>query len=249
MPLHDHSSSQYDKDLDAIRSRVLRMGGLVENQIRAAITALGSGDLDQMSRVDVEDHLVNAFEVGIDQDCANIIARRQPAAGDLRMLMGISKIVTDLERSGDEAAKIARMSAAIYRNDMRRIPCIGEIREMGEIAVSMLRMVLDAFVRQDAVAAASIVREDLEIDAKFQGIMRQLVTFMMEDPRTITPSLDVMFIAKAVERIGDHAKNTAEQVIYIVRGTDVRHVTIDQLEREALGGSLDDQPNESTLLP
>jgi phosphate transport system protein len=223
------------------------MGGLVENQIRAAITALGSGDLDQMSRVDVEDHLVNAFEVGIDQDCANIIARRQPAAGDLRMLMGISKIVTDLERSGDEAAKIARMSAAIYRNDMRRIPCIAEIREMGEIAVSMLRMVLDAFVRQDAAAAASIVREDLEIDAKFQGIMRQLVTFMMEDPRTITPSLDVMFIAKAVERIGDHAKNTAEQVIYIVRGTDVRHVTIDQLEREARGGSLDDRPAEGTF--
>jgi phosphate transport system protein len=132
---------------------------------------------------------------------------------------------------------------------MRRIPCIAEIREMGEIAVSMLRMVLDAFVRQDAAAAASIVREDLEIDAKFQGIMRQLVTFMMEDPRTITPSLDVMFIAKAVERIGDHAKNTAEQVIYIVRGTDVRHVTIDQLEREAMGGSLDDQPANGTFLP
>jgi phosphate transport system protein len=238
MPPQDHASKQYDQELDAIRSRVLRMGGLVESQIRAAITALAESNVDQMARIDAEDHLVNAFEVGIDQDCAHIIARRQPTAVDLRMLMGISKIVTDLERSGDEAAKIARMSATIYRNELRRIPCIGEIREMGEIAVGMLRTVLDAFVRQDAAAAALIVREDLEIDAKFQGIMRQLVTYMMEDPRTISTSLEIMFIAKAVERIGDHAKNTAEQVIYIVRGTDVRHVTIDQLEREAMGDSL-----------
>ena len=236
MYLQDHSSKQYDQELDAIRTRVLRMGGLVESQIRAAIAGLAEGDVDQMVRVDAEDHLVNAFEVGIDQDCANIIARRQPAAVDLRMLMGISKIVTDLERSGDEAAKIARMSAAIYKMGMRRVPCVGDIGEMGEIAVGMLRMVLDAFVRQDSAAAASIVREDVEIDAKFQGIMRQLVTFMMEDPRTISASLDIMFIAKAVERIGDHAKNMAEQVIYIVRGTDVRHVTIDELEREAMGG-------------
>jgi phosphate transport system protein len=238
MPPQDHASKQYDEELEAIRSRVLRMGGLVESQIRAAITALAEGNVDQMARIDEEDHLVNAFEVGIDQDCANIIARRQPTAVDLRMLMGISKIVTDLERSGDEAAKIARMSATIYRNELRRIPCIGEIREMGEIAVGMLRAVLDAFVRQDAGAAALIVREDLEIDAKFQGIMRQLVTYMMEDPRTISTSLEIMFIAKAVERMGDHAKNTAEQVIYIVRGTDVRHVAIDQLEREAMGDSL-----------
>jgi phosphate transport system protein len=223
------------------------MGGLVESQIRAAITALVERNVDQLARIDAEDHLVNAFEVGIDQDCANIIARRQPTAVDLRMLMGISKIVTDLERSGDEAAKIARMSAAIYRNQLRRVPCVGEIREMGDIAVGMLRAVLDAFVRQDAAAAALIVREDLEIDAKFQGIMRQLVTYMMEDPRTISTSLEIMFIAKAVERMGDHAKNTAEQVIYIVRGTDVRHVTIDQLEREAMGGSpgLGAEPSQS----
>jgi phosphate transport system protein len=238
MPPQDHASKQYDQELEAIRSRVLRMGGLVESQIRAAITALAESNVDQMARIDAEDHLVNAFEVGIDQDCANIIARRQPTAVDLRMLMGISKIVTDLERSGDEAAKIARMSSAIFRTELRRIPCVVEIREMGEIAVAMLRAVLDAFVRQDAAAAALIVREDLEIDAKFQGIMRQLVTYMMEDPRTISTSLEIMFIAKAVERIGDHAKNTAEQVIYIVRGTDVRHVTIDQLEREAMGDSL-----------
>jgi phosphate transport system protein len=235
MYIQDHSSKKYDQDLDALRTRVLRMGGLVESQIRAAIASFSEGNVDEMARVDTEDALVNAFEVGIDQDCAQVIARRQPTAVDLRMLMGVSKIVTDLERSGDEAAKIARMSKRIYAQDQTRVPCIAEITEMGEIAVSMQRMVLDAFVRQDAAAAASIVREDLEIDEKFHAIMRQLVTFMMEDTSLISSTLDVMFIAKAVERIGDHAKNMAEQVIYIVRGTDVRHVTIDQLEREAKG--------------
>jgi phosphate transport system protein len=235
MYVQDHSSKQYDQDLDALRTRVLRMGGLVESQIRAAIAAFSEGNVDEMARVDSEDALVNAFEVGIDQDCAQIIARRQPAAVDLRMLMGVSKIVTDLERSGDEAAKIGRMSKRIYERGQTRVPCAVEISEMGEVAVAMQRMVLDAFVRQDAAAAALIIREDQEIDEKFQAIMRQLVTYMMEDNAFISPALEVMFIAKALERIGDHAKNMAEQVIYIVRGTDVRHVTIDQLEREAKG--------------
>ncbi len=235
MYIQDHSSKQYDQELDAVRTRVLRMGGLVESQIRAAIAAFSENNADEMARVDSEDHLINAFEVGIDQDCSHIIARRQPAAVDLRMLMGISKIVTDLERSGDEAAKIARMSMKVYGHGQTKVPCVNDVREMGDIAVAMLRTVLDAFVRQDASAAAAIVREDLEIDSKFQSIMRQLITFMMEDPRMISTSLEIMFIAKAVERIGDHAKNMAEQVIYIVRGTDVRHVTIDQLEREAKG--------------
>jgi phosphate transport system protein len=235
MYIQDHSSKKYDQDLDALRTRVLRMGGLVESQVRAAIAAFSEGNIDEMARVDSEDALVNAFEVGIDQDCAHIIARRQPTAVDLRMLMGISKIVTDLERSGDEAAKIGRMSKRIYGRGQTRVPFVAEITEMGDIAVGMQRMVLDAFVRQDAAAAASIVREDVEIDEKFKAIMRQLVTFMMEDTSLISSTLEVMFIAKALERIGDHAKNMAEQVIYIVRGTDVRHVTIDQLEREAKG--------------
>ena len=235
MYTQDHSSKRYDQDLDALRTRVLRMGGLVESQIRAAIAALAEGNIDEMVRVDTEDALVNAFEVGIDQDCAQIIARRQPTAVDLRMLMGVSKIVTDLERSGDEAAKIGRMAKRIFNQSQKAVPCIAEITEMGELAVSMQRMVLDAFVRQDSAAAALIVREDLEIDEKFHAVMRQLVTFMMEDSAQISSTLEVMFIAKALERIGDHAKNMAEQVIYIVRGTDVRHVTIDQLEREAKG--------------
>lgn len=232
----DHTAKQYSHELSAIRSRVLQMGGLVETQIHSAIIAFVEGDADRANQVDSEDHRVNALEIGIDQDCAQIIAKRQPAAVDLRMLMGISKIVTDLERSGDEASKIARMTRMIYGRELRRIPCIPDVREMGDIAVGMLRTALDAFVRQDAAAAAAIVREDLEIDAKFQAITRQLITFMMEDPRLISSALEVLFIAKAIERIGDHAKNLAEQVIYIVRGTDVRHVAIDQLEREAKGG-------------
>ncbi|HQW19579.1 MAG TPA: phosphate signaling complex protein PhoU [Rhodocyclaceae bacterium] len=235
MFVSDHSSKQFDQELGQLRTRVLQMGGLVEKQIVDAIDAFGEGDLAAMERVENDDHRVNAQEVGIDEACALIIARRQPAAGDLRMLMGISKIVTDLERCGDKAAKIARKSKLTYEYEMLRIPCVNDIREMGRIAVALLHMALDAFARQDAVAAAVIVRDDLEIDEKFQSITRQLITFMMEDPRMISISLEILFIAKAVERVGDHAKNIAEQIIYIERGTDVRHVTFDQLEREAKG--------------
>ncbi|CAK0741021.1 negative regulator of the pho regulon [Gammaproteobacteria bacterium] len=236
----DHTAKQYDQELDFIRSRVLLMGGLVENQLRSAIDAFVEGDIDKAARVDMEDHRVNALEVNIDLDCAQIIARRQPAAVDLRMLMGISKIVTDLERSGDEAAKIARMTRTIYGRDRCRVSCINDVRDMGNLAVAMLRAALDTFVRQDAAQAANIVREDLEIDGKFKALTRQLITFMMEDPRMISSALEIMFIAKAVERIGDHAKNLAEQVIYIVRGTDVRHVAIEHLEREARGIDCDE---------
>jgi len=235
MAVSDHSSRRFDEELDELRTRVLQMGGLVEQQIHDAIEAFGLGDMEQMERIENDDHRVNAHEVGIDEACALIIARRQPAAVDLRMLMGISKIVTDLERCGDKAAKIARKAKGIFDHEMRRVPCISDIREMGEIAVSLLRSALDAFARQDAVGAAAIVRDDVAIDEKFQSITRQLITFMMEDPRTISIALEILFIAKAVERVGDHAKNIAEQIIYIARGTNVRHVTWDQLERDAKG--------------
>lgn len=235
MVMNDHSSKQFDQELDQLRTRVLHMGGLVEQQINSAMAALGEANLDAMERIEADDGRVNAQEVGIDEACALIIARRQPAAVDLRMLMAISKIVTDLERCGDKAAKIARNSRKIFGHENLRVPCIHEIREMGRIAVGLLRTALDAFARQDAVAASAIVRDDLEIDDRFQAITRQLITFMMEDPRMISISLEILFIAKAVERIGDHAKNIAEQIIYIIRGTDVRHVTFDQLEREAKG--------------
>lgn len=235
MPNTDHSFKRYDQELEEIRTRVLQMGGLVESQIRDAISALVDGNFEQMERVDKNDHRINANEVEIDGTCALIIARRQPAAVDLRMLMGISKIVTDLERCGDKAALIARKAMLIFPHNLVRIPCISDIREIGEIAIGLLRTALNAFARQDAIAAASIVQDDLEIDHKFQAINRQLITFMMEDPRLISISFEVLFMAKAIERIGDHAKNIAEQIIYITRGTDVRHVAYDQLEREAKG--------------
>jgi phosphate transport system protein len=229
-----HSSKRFDQELDEVRTHVLQMGGLVEQQIRDAIEAFSVGDLELMERIENDDHRVNAQEVQIDEACALIIARRQPTAGDLRMLMGISKIVTDLERCGDKAAKIAHKAKGVLGH-MMRVPCMGDIREMGDIAVQLLRTALDAFARQDAIGAAAIVRDDVAIDEKFQGITRQLITFMMEDPRTISIALEILFIAKAVERVGDHAKNIAEQIIYIARGTDVRHVTWDQLDRDAKG--------------
>ncbi len=232
--INDHSSKQYDADLDALRSRVMQMGGLVENQISDAIKGFISGDLDLLERVISDDHRVNGLEVSIDEDCAHIIARRQPAAGDLRMVLAIVKTVTDLERIGDEAAKIARMSKQIYQRDRINMPRVAEVKHMADTGVGMLRHVLDAFVRMDAGAAAKIVREDQEVDNFFRGTLRQLMTYMMEDPRTITTALDLLFIAKGIERIGDHAKNIAEYVIYVVKGKDVRHITLDELEREAL---------------
>lgn len=236
MLVGDHSFKRFNEELEELRTRVLQMGGLVEKQIQDAVEALCLGDPDEMERIENEDHRVNAEEVAIDEACAVIIARRQPTAVDLRMLMGISKIVTDLERCGDKAAKIARKAKPIFGNEMLRMLCVSDIREMGMIAVKLLHSALDAFARQDVTAAAAIVREDVAIDEKFQAITRQLITYMMEDPRTISIALEILFISKAVERVGDHAKNIAEQIIYIVRGADVRHVTWDQLDRDAKGG-------------
>jgi phosphate transport system protein len=231
----DHSSKQYDIELETLRSRVLEMGGLVEAQIRAAVDALASGDVPALDTVIADDHRVNALEVGIDTECSHLIARRQPAAGDLRLVLAIIKIVTDLERIGDEAAKIARMGKQSYARARMPTTPVAAVKHVGDIALGMLRKALDALARLDPVAAASIVREDFAIDEEFRAIVRQLITFMMEDPRTISQSLEILWIAKAIERIGDHAKNMAEQVIYIVKGTDVRHTTVEELEREALG--------------
>jgi len=231
----EHSSKQYDIDLENVRSRVLEMGGLVESQILAAIDGLTSGDAQALDKVVADDHRVNALEVSIDTECSQLIARRQPAAGDLRMVLAIIKIVTDLERIGDEAAKIARMGRQSYETLRVPIAPVAAVKHVGKIALGMLRKALDALARLDTMAAASIVREDFAIDEEFRAIVRQLITFMMEDPRTISQALDILWIAKAIERIGDHSKNMAEQVIYIVKGTDVRHTSVEELEREALG--------------
>jgi phosphate transport system protein len=210
------------------------MGGLVESQIIHAMQALNTFDMEIVEAVVLAEQRLNTMEVEIDEECSNIIARRQPAARDLRLLMAISKTITNLERAGDEAEKIAKRVRRINEDGMGRNVNIAEIKLSGEMAVSILRRALDAFARLDTVAAAQIVRDDKAIDEEFRAFVRKLVTYMMEDPRMISAGLDYLFIAKAVERIGDHAKNIAEFIIYIVKGTDVRHVSRDQLEREAL---------------
>ncbi|MBK6629901.1 MAG: phosphate signaling complex protein PhoU [Betaproteobacteria bacterium] len=223
MPHSEHFSKQYDSDLEDVRSRVLQMGGVVEAQILAAIECFSSGDTERMTEVTDTELRVNAYEVDIDDLCVHIVARRQPAARDLRLIMGVSKAVTDLERMGDEAEKITRMARLIHERKGPQIPLQAEVRRSGDLAVAQLRRALDAMARLDPDEAERIISEDALIDTEFRGILRQLITFMMEDPRTISTALEIIWVAKAIERIGDHAKNIAEQVIYIVRGTDVRH--------------------------
>lgn len=231
----DHTLKQFDTELEEIRSRVLQMGGLVEQQIVRAIEALTNGQVALAREVMGNDHMVNALEVAIDEDCSTVIARRQPAAKDLRMIMTVVKTITDLERIGDEAAKIARMTLSLYSSDRPTVPRAAEIQHVADIALGMLRNALDAFARLDLAVAAKVVRQDEQVDSEFKAILRQLITFMMEDPRTISHALDILFIAKSIERIGDHSKNMSEYVVYLVKGKDVRHTSLETLEREALG--------------
>ena len=228
----EHTSKQFDAELEAVRARVLQMGGMVENQISLAIESLISGDVELMNRVIEDDHRVNALEVEIDESCNRILVRRQPAAGDLRMITTVIKTITDLERIGDEAEKIARMAKLLSQKERLRHPRYNQIQQASEIALDMLRKSLDAFARLDLSMAAEVVRQDEQVDEEFRSIMRYLITFMMEDPRTISTSLEILFVAKAIERIGDHAKNMSEYVVYMVKGRDVRHVTVEELERE-----------------
>jgi len=233
MSTTEHLTKQFDIDLETLRSRILQMGGLIEAQILAAIDGLYSGNIQSLEQVIENDRRVNGFEVSIDTECSHIIARRQPAASDLRLIMGVSKAVTDLERVGDEAKKIAVVSKQIHESGRLQIPRLADIRRAGGIVVGMLRKALDAFARLDAVAAAEVIRDDAAIDEAFRGMMRQLITYMMEDPRTISTAFELVWVARALERMGDHSKNMAEQVIYIVKGTDVRHTTFEDIEREA----------------
>jgi phosphate transport system protein len=235
MPSSEHTSKQFDAELEAVRARVLQMGGLVEDQIVRALDALAKADIQLAARVVEDDHRVNALEVEIDETCSTIIARRQAVAGDLRMLMMVVKTITDLERIGDEAAKIARMTQLIYEADRRYIPRGIEVKHVADIALGMLRNALDAFARLDLAVAAKVVRQDEHVDNEFRLIIRELITFMMEDPRMISHAIEILFIAKAIERIGDHAKNMSEYVVYMVKGKDVRHTSVENLEREALG--------------
>ena len=221
--MSEHISKQFDADLEAVRTRVLHMGGVVEEQIIKAIDGLASGNLAAIEQVIADDHRVNTLEVELDESCSQIIARRQPAASDLRLIIAIIKTITDLERIGDEAEKIARMAKLSHSGERQHMPRL-ELKHVANLAIAMLRKSLDAFARLDPRAAAEVVRQDALVDDEFRSILRQLITFMMEDPRTITHSLEILFVAKALERIGDHAKNMSEYVVYMVEGRDVRHL-------------------------
>lgn len=226
----DHTLKQFDTELEKIRSRVLQMGGMVEEQITQALESLTTGNTALARQVMDNDHQVNALEVTIDEECSTLIALRQPTAKDLRTIMTVVKTITDLERIGDEAAKIARMAQAIYESDRPSVPRVTEIERVTELALGMLRNSLDAFARLDLIVAAKVVRQDEQVDKAFKNILRQLITFMMEDPRTISHAIEILFIAKAIERIGDHAKNLAEAIIYVVKGKDVRHHPLEAVE-------------------
>ncbi len=225
-----HISSQFDNELGSVSSRVLELGGLVESQIRHAVYALSQFSNEVADQVIAAEAQVNSMEVEIDRDLSSIIARRQPTARDLRLLIAISKITANLERVGDEAEKIARMVKAIGASGNARFLPSSELRIASDLASGLLRKALDSFARLDVTEAVSIMKEDDLIDAEFDGFVRKLVTYMMEDPRTISASLDLLFIAKAIERIGDHAKNIAEFIIYVVKGADVRHIALADVE-------------------
>ena len=225
-----HLSTQFDTELTSVSTRVMELGGLVESQLHQAIAALSNFDVDIANHVVGVEPSVNAMEVEIDRELSSIIARRQPTARDLRLLIAISKSTANLERAGDEAVKIARMVLAIIKDGQARaLPC-AELRVAAELASGLLRKALDAFARLDTEAALSILKEDDLIDKEFEGFVRILITYMMEDPRNISASLDLLCLAKAIERVGDHAKNIAELIIYIVKGADVRHTPIESIE-------------------
>jgi len=233
--MSDHTSKQFDAEMEAIRSGVLAMGGLVETQLTRAIVLLEDDDRDAVGQVKADEKQINRMQVDLDQMCSQIIARRQPAAVDLRFVLMIIKIVNELERVGDEVKKIAYKTGEI--RGMVRLSHVRhfDVIRTAERAGTMLQMALDTFARLDAAAAAEVIDRDEEIDAAFLAIMRQLISYMMEDPRTITTALEIVFIAKSLERIGDHAKNIAEAVVQVVKGIDVRHVSADQIRAEVAG--------------
>ena len=228
-----HLSSQFDADLNAINAHLLEMGGLVETQVATAMKAFSTMDAELASSVLAKEKDVNEFEIMIDKECAEILARRQPTAKDLRLVLAIAKAISNLERVGDEADHIAaRIKKVVEVNAPYQIN-VAEIRIAGQMALGLLRRSLDAFARMDSKAAATIVADDLEIDNEFRGFVRKLNSYMSEDPRIISTALEILFIAKAVERIGDHAKNISEFVIYVDKGMDVRHLPHEQLIQEA----------------
>ncbi|GHA99022.1 phosphate signaling complex protein PhoU [Shewanella indica] len=228
--LNKHISGQFNAELEDIRNRVLAMGGMVERQLEQALDALGSLDTELAQKVIEGDHKVNGMEVMIDEECTRIIAKRQPAASDLRLVIAISKTIADLERIGDACVRIAK--AAQEKRSNNQQPLLVSIESMGRHATRMLNSTLDALARMDAESALELHKEDAKLDKEYEGIIRQLMTYMMEDPRSIPGVLDVLWAARAVERVGDRCKNICEYVIYYVKGKDVRHVSYEEMEKE-----------------
>jgi phosphate transport system protein len=227
-----HLSTQFDAELSGVSTRGLERGGLVESQVSRAIAALAAFDSDGAGQILREEERVNRMEMEIDRELSGIIARRQPTARDLRLLIAISKIIANLERVGDEAARVARVVQRLVSIGLPgrlRLP-VGDLQFEADLAVAQLRKALDAFARLDTARALEVLKQDDQIDQEFEGLMRKLITYMMEDPRTISSSIDLVFVAKAVERVGDHAKNLAEAISYIVKGTDVRHTPMAAVE-------------------
>ncbi len=224
-PLGGHISKRFDQELEAIRNQVLTMGGLVESQVNDGIKALVEADSVIAARVVEADHKVNRMEVEIDEQCVQILARRQPAAGDLRLIVAIIKTITDLERIGDQAEKLGRNQLELVDRGASSDNYV-KLEHIGELVSSMLHRALDAFARMNVEDAMKTHAMDKRINAEFEGLMRQLITHMMEDPRTIKSALRVSWSARALERIGDHAKNICEYVIFLVLGKDVRHLDL-----------------------
>jgi phosphate transport system protein len=227
-----HLSTQFDAELSGISGRVLEMGGLVESQVSQALYALIQFSSETASLVLKQEERVNQMEIEIDHDLSAIIARRQPTARDLRLLIAVSKTIANLERVGDEAARIARTVQRLINigvSSRLRLP-LTDLSFEADLAIAQLRKALDAFARLDTAKALEVLKDDGQIDREFEGLLRKLITYMMEDPRTISTSIDLVFVAKAIERVGDHAKNLAEAIIYVVKGTDVRHTSVEAVE-------------------
>ena len=227
-----HISSQFDADLSDVSTRLLEMGGLAESQVAQAVYALTHFSGETASQVLKQEERINQMEVEIDAELQRVIVMRQPTAVDLRLLIAVSKAIANLERVGDEAARIARTVQRLINTGVSsrlRLP-VSDLSFAAELATSQLRKSLDAFARMDANSALEVLKQDDQLDQEFDGLLRKLITYMMEDPRMISSSIDMVFVAKAIERVGDHAKNLAEATIYVVKGTDVRHVSMEAVE-------------------
>lgn len=231
--MSEHTYKQFDIELESLRTRVLQMGGLVEQQVKKAMQGLYAADTSLLEAVVREDARVNQLEIELDEACNQVIAKRQPTAIDLRMITTVIKAISDLERIGDKAHKIGRLGLALNAQHTSFTPDV-ELRHMADLSLEMLHTALDAFARLNVTAAAEVVHQDEAVNVEYSSVVRQLITYMMEDPRTISASLDLLFLAKAIERIGDHSKNVAELVIYLVKGKDVRHTTMDEIESAVL---------------